>query len=409
MDGLVFGWDFCKDYSQIIAFHLKKMVAEPIHIAANESDLIPSVIAKKKDSTDWKIGEEACRLSEESETVFIQDLFNHENTEEYLAIFIKKIHNHLKEKFPDEEFRCLTIALPSLKPVWIGHIRKILEDLDWKKEKIHFISRSECYFYYLLNKKKELWNDYAALFDLSDSGFHYYELKINRSAKPQTANIYYEKLDDGFNPKILDTSAGGKLADQILCGCAERLMQKKSYSSILLTGKGFVHSEWAVNFIKLAGSHKRLYYAPDVLAEGAALKAYEYVAEGKLHPYVLLCEGTLSTTISLKAEVNGTEKQVAFALAGDHWHDLTNTLILLVNASPSIDFYLSQNHLKQVQKLSIPLKNLPERPKKTTKIEVQITFINENTMQVKIRDLGFGELFPASFMEIQKEICFQPT
>jgi hypothetical protein len=47
----------------------------------------------------------------------------------------------------------------------------------------------------------------------------------------------------------------------------------------------------------------------------------------------------------------------------------------------------------------ITLSDLPKRPPKTTKLLLNVRMLSENKMEVKIKDLGFGELFPATNLE----------
>ena len=49
-------------------------------------------------------------------------------------------------------------------------------------------------------------------------------------------------ITDWFKKQITDF--GGKLADQILCACGEKLLEKKLFSTVFLTGKGFERQDW---------------------------------------------------------------------------------------------------------------------------------------------------------------------
>ena len=83
------------------------------------------------------------------------------------------------------------------------------------------------------------------------------------------------------------------MADQILCACGERLLQKKLYSSIFLTGKGFGRTDWAPEFMKQVCHRRRVFAEPSLFARGAALKAGDYLEERSSYPFVCLCEGKL--------------------------------------------------------------------------------------------------------------------
>ena len=50
------------------------------------------------------------------------------------------------------------------------------------------------------------------------------------------------------------------------------------------------------------------------------------------------------------------------------------------------------------------LENFPKRPEKTTRVRVEISFLDEKTMRIVLTDLGFGELFPATGVKVVQEV-----
>jgi len=182
------------------------------------------------------------------------------------------------------------------------------------------------------------------------------------------------------------------------------LMNKKVFSSVLLTGKGFETKEWAVNFMKAAGNKRKLFFAPNTFAMGAAYKAYAYTSDSRIYPYIAICEGTLPVTVSLKVQVDGKDRQLLLVSAGDNWYEARSTAELLLDQVNAIDFDITPVGKRQGNKISIPLAGFPERPNKTTKVELLTAFTGEDVMTIRIKDQGFGELFPATDTLIQEEI-----
>ena len=62
---------------------------------------------------------------------------------------------------------------------------------------------------------------------------------------------------------------------------------------------------------------------------------------------------------------------------------------------------------EEKQNFSVELTELPERPKKTTRLRIQIDFTSPSNAKLCIRDLGFGELFPASDMNYEGELQWE--
>ena len=300
--------------------------------------------------------------------------------------------------------RQLVVTVEKLEPRLIEAIYGCAEELDIERKRIHIISQAESFTYYILSQKKEIWNGTVGMFDLSEQRLRYFEMKAQRGMKKTTVLTEYENLEEAFNLDILTTPSGAKLADKILCSCGERMMQKKLYSAIFLTGKGFLNREWAEEFMKLICTKRRVYMENAIFAKGAAYRAMDFLQEKTSYPYICICEGRLKSTISMNVIHKGQETSVVLASAGDNWYDAAATVDVIPEQQDTIDFTVTSMDSKQKKTVSVPLEGFPKRPDRTTKVRIQVSFLDERTMDIKIKDQGFGELFPSSGVQIRQEV-----
>ena len=81
-----------------------------------------------------------------------------------------------------------------------------------------------------------------------------------------------EELEESFHLNVLDSDAGIQMADRILSSCAERLLQKRLFSAIILTGRGFAQTDWAADFMQQICKRRRVFAdlqtAPGVCGDG---------------------------------------------------------------------------------------------------------------------------------------------
>ena len=70
----------------------------------------------------------------------------------------------------------------------------------------------------------------------------------------------------------------------------------------------------------------------------------------------------------------------------------------------SVDFVVTAVDSKKKKRISIPLEGFPKRPERTTRVQIRVLFLDERTMEVTLKDRGFGELFPASGVQIRQEV-----
>ena len=172
-------------------------------------------------------------LAGKGETVSIGD--KKYSSREILREFLRQVLSYPRTAFKTEKISQLVITLPKPDSQIMDCLLYCADDLGIARSRFHVISHGESFLYYVLSQKKEIWSGQVGLFDLSQSGLSYYEMKVQRGLRQTTVLSDYEKIDDGITLDLLDTSSGIRMADKVLCICAERLLAKKLFSAILLT------------------------------------------------------------------------------------------------------------------------------------------------------------------------------
>ena len=115
-------------------------------------------------------------------------------------------------------------------------------------------------------------------------------------------------------------------------------------------------------------------------------------------------DGRLKAEVALKVMRAGKEIMLAVASYGDNWYESKSSLELILDDQKEIEFIISHLDSRKKRVVSVPLTGFPKRPERTTRIQMNIGFTDENTMAVVIRDKGFGELFPATDTVIRQEV-----
>ena len=148
------------------------------------------------------------------------------------------------------------------------------------------------------------------MFDLSDVSLTYYEMLANRNARKLFVSAESENMDEAFNLQILSNPSGAKLADKILTSVAEKVMDKKQFSAIFLTGQVFSEHDWAENFISFLCSRGRVYLDTNIFAKGAAFKGVDLANENSIYNIVATCEGRLKSDIYIDVVSGGKEAKI---------------------------------------------------------------------------------------------------
>lgn len=405
MDGLIIGLDLCDTYSQVSCYEEEKAWT------------IPTVICKKKNTEEWYVGEEAYGFTLMGEGVIVDKLLKlvmKDGTStiggvkyegiDLLKLFLEKVLELPKKEFHNTQIGQLVISLKTIEAKLMDSLMYCADYLNIPRDRIHMISHTESFVYYVLSQKKEVWNNQVGMFDLSEDSLYYYELKVQRGLRKMTVISECQDLEEGFNLDILNNTSGAKLADKILCSCGERLLDRKLFSSIFLTGKGFERQDWAGEFMKMICTRRKVYAESELYSRGAAYRAMDYLQEKTSYPFVCICEGRLHSAVSMKVFHKDKESQLIVADAGDNWYESKSTVELIMDNQKDVEFLITPMDPKNRKLVKIPLEGFPERPNKTTRVSVNVGFLDEKTMAVMIKDKGFGELFPATDISIRQEV-----
>ena len=406
MEKLIIGIDLCDTYTQVSVLGREDVWS------------LPTVICRKKTIEEWCVGEEAYKYTLVGEGVIVDKLLSlalKDGTSTIAQVkydgatllrkYLEKILDMVRKEYPGVPVAQVVFALKNMEIKLMDELMGCAEYLGISREHVHIASHTECFVYYVLSQRRDVWGGQVGMFALSDEDLRYYELKVTRGPRQVTAIAEHQDLEEGFNLNVLDTASGSKMADKILCACSDRMMQKKLYSSVFLTGKGFTRTDWAVDFMKKVCNRRRVFVEPTLFAKGAALKAEDYLNEKTSYPFVCICEGKLKSTVAMEVVKHDTKVQMALAVAGESWYEARSVLEVILDDQEDIELTILPYHdAKQKRIVKIPLEGFPKRPNKTTRIRIAAGFLDDKTMVIKIVDRGFGELFPKSDVEIRQEV-----
>jgi len=383
----------------------------------DEALTFPTVISKKKNEDAWVVGEEAYALALDGKGIITDKLLKltrkngiatidgtRYKGRDILKLFFKEIIQVGMEKLYKEKPEEVVIALAGLDQNIMRDIREAFVGLGYQPNHIHIISKEESFIYFVLSLKKDIWNNRVGMFDLSDVSLTYYEMLANRNARKLFVSAESENMDEAFNLQILNNPSGAKLADKILTSVAEKVMDKKKFSSIFLTGQVFAEHEWADGFISYLCSRGKVYLDTNIFAKGAAFKGVDLASENSIYNLTAICEGRLRSDVYINVENNGKDGKIYLAKAGDFWDEPDTELLMIPDDKEVIDISVAGIDGKVKKNIPIVLDFLPKRPIKTRRFYFRTKFLDDKIMNVEIEDAGFGDMYPPTDVKRNIEV-----
>ena len=98
------------------------------------------------------------------------------------------------------------------------------------------------------------------------------------------------------------------------------------------------------------------------------------------------------------------ENQLVLAAAGDSWYESKSTVDFILDNQNYLEFSMVPLGARNGKTVKMVLEGFPEREDKTVRIQTQIGFLDEKTMAVVVKDMGFGEFFPSTGAVLRQEV-----
>jgi len=141
-----------------------------------------------------------------------------------------------------------------------------------------------------------------------------------------------------------------------------------------------------------------------VFVRGAGFRGFDLAGEKPVFDFIPICDGRLDASVSVDVCKRDSTAPYYLASVGDTWYDHDKSMRFMPDSSGYVDINVLPIDIKYKKTVRIPLDFLPARPPKASVITIRTSFSDAHTMNIEIRDAGFGELFPVSDSGVKQEV-----
>ncbi len=404
----VAGLDLCDDVSQISVSITKEeevsVTTIPVALGS-EKYCIPTCALKKKNRNEWVFGEEAEKsvkgegflikgllslaLKRESITIEGEDY----DTVSILARFIKVMIKKISFRSDWREKAALFLTVQNLDAPTIRVLQKAIGELELKNMDIRFLSHSESFFYYSASQPEELRIHKVCLLDYDGEVLRTSVLSTNRLMKPAVTTI--EEREFELPEKN----------DQELLNICREVMDSEIISSIYLAGQGF-EGNWEKETIRyLCLKRRRVFQGMNLYTKGACYAGLDLTGEKKItENEIYLDKDKLKSNIGMDLFSGGQVRYRSLIEGGINWFDAKAELEVLLGHEKEIRIIITPITGEGERCVVIRAEKIPERPERSSRVRLDLSMLSPELMLCRIRDLGFGEIFPSTGNVIEEEI-----
>ena len=412
MKGIYLGIELGDSFCQAAWYDEEKNMPQPIYFSENKCKF-PLILGKAKGENKWYIGEEAIKEHKKGKVVLIEKLAlilkgkeqisvdgKKFRSEDLMKIYMARFMSMILKMLNKDGILRLTFCIENTQANVTDYLVQIAEGLGIARDCVQVINYKEAFLFFVLSQSQENRRNKCCLFELSNKGLEYYEFSVIRGRKPQPVTVSYSRLEKKFDVALLKKASVQKATDEMLLEYAKKLFNKKLISSVYLSGSGFEDASWCKEFTNFICRGKRVFIGEALFAQGATANS----KMGSKPPYLCLCDGRVLSTVSMKVIRSERECQLVLIKAGTNWYDARSSIELLLEDDEDLEIKVETYGRRLDRTYRIPCPKVEGRPPKTTRIELTTVFLEDNYMMVKVKDLGFGQLYPATDKEEKKYI-----
>lgn len=401
------GFDITDSFSQISIGPVYADAVDTIPTNPGGSGfLVPTALFKRSEVNQWYAGREAVKNRDE-EGCFVDQLITKARsfddvevgTEKFrpsalLALYLKRTLSLVNTVTPLTNLHSLMITVDVLDNTLIQNLSEAVASLNLKTSNIFFQGHMESFYHYMLYQPKELWMRDVLLIDGTGEYVRSFRLECNPNTTPVVAFIDAKERTTIPMSHIEDLQYRAPFMEFL-----ESLCDGHMISSVFLIGDVF-KGEWCKEAMQFLCKKGRVFQGNNLFSKGAVCGAKSRISPTAISQgHVFLGSDKLKSNVGMNVTKRGENVYLPLLDGGVNWYESQRECEVYINQGNKVSFVITPLTGKNPEVTDITLNDLPKRPPKTTRLHIKVKMTSPTRMEVTIKDLGFGELFPASLLE----------
>lgn len=395
------GLDLGSEMVQASYYSWKARQPESISISREEQEfLMPAVLCKKTEASEWLAGEEAVRCASKGEGELVNGLFSRllsgreaiiagkkYSARQLMEQYLRWLLHMIEQCAGTAKFTVLAVTLPEAAEGLRAVLADIFSGLGVPKERLMFLSHTECFACYTVNMPPELWMNDVALFDYNEEGFYFERLRFARKRQPLPVVSERRDLTEELTLQDIARETPERKSYWFY-NLAMQQLKKQQVTALYVTGSGFAGG-WPEEALRMLCDGRRVFFGQNLYTKGACYAA-KMAGDKSDRNFIFLNDHMIRDTISVRIYCDARNGYMELARAGTDYRQVGKKLRMILDDTNEIEF-LVDNVLKKgpVHEVMI-LDNLIKRENKTIRLELTLFYADRDTPVVQLRDIGFG-------------------
>lgn len=396
-----------RQWTQISCYHAG--LAEPetkSTLAGSEMYLIPTAICKRKQGGQWCFGEEGRRLAESGEGYYAADLLKRALGEEIvtldrdyaardlLGVFFRKL---LRLALPPQGIEAVTKCVFSLEEVTeesVAFLQQFAEKLGFAEEQVQIQDHRESFYAYVVSQEPSLWKQQVLLFEEEGNGVYCRLFSCDVKVSPmiaQVGEVFMGKLPEDARQRDMEFAA-----------MVKRALAGRLVTAVYLIGSGF-EGGWMEESLRLICRNRRAFQGKNLYTKGACYAGL-LLCHNEEAKTVYFCDYKVKDNIMLKSIKGDGELFYSLIEAGSNRHQIKKDLRILLEGEPILELWVQEPGSRETRIESLELPGLAPIENERSRLSLNVSCAQGKRIVLKVHDLGWGQMRPASGLEWEFEI-----
>lgn len=408
------GYDLGEQYSQISYLVYGTGDVDTVAtVVGTKQYNIPTMLCKREGVNQWFYGKDAVKNADEEGMIPVEGLLALAKKGEkieldgesfdpvaLLTLFLKRSMTLMNFIAPVDKIDAIMFTVDELDDRMVEILSRASANLGLKTTHIFFQSHTESFYYFMLHQPPELWNYQVIACEHDGRRLKTYRMECNKRTTPIVVLIEEQIYETLIIPEETENEVirqdAYRMADERFLGILKKMCEGRIVSSAYLLGDGF-RAEWDKESVQFLCHNRRVFQGNNLFSRGAC-----YGLQEKLEPseegikHVFLGKDKLKSNIGMNVLRQGKESYYALLDAGENWYEATKECEFLLAEGTELAFVITPLTGKNIETKIIQLSGGNKSGAPYTRYRLKMAMNAPETVQIKVTDLGFGELFPSA-------------
>lgn len=306
---------------------------------------------------------------------------------------LRRILSALKRYGKKQNIRA-AIVQPDLSEEGIRRTLREAYEAGFQEGQIQVMGEAESLVHFVMHQTNDIWQQQVWILEFGTDEVKATRIQANKRSTPMIVET--KDPEYWYIGNLLEGNRDEKLLQHV----EERFGKNSNRASaVFLTGtdlntRDYKKSREAICF------RRRVFLADLLYARGACMLAQD---SREQKPYLFLSGQTLLYNVGIRSSRSGKEEVYTIVRAGLSWYEVRESCEVILCSEPLLEFVFQSMLGGEPIRAGMHLPDLPDRPGGTSRLLVEVCFPAPAQCEIKVMDLGFGELYPSS------ELCWKES